>query len=65
MGMAKRGGGTMRERKGFLAGWLSELSEGKPLRAFLGVFLIGVILILVLIKALFDPSLRARSRSIS
>ena len=55
----------MRRRKGFLADWLSELSEGKPLRAFLGIFLIGAVLVLVLIKALFDPSLRARSQSIS
>ncbi len=55
----------MRESRGFLIDWLLELSEGKPLRAFLGVFLIGAVLVLVLIKALFDPSLRARAGSMS
>jgi hypothetical protein len=53
----------MSERR-FLTEWLSELSEGKPLRAVLGVLLIAVVLVLALFKALFDPSLRARSRSL-
>jgi hypothetical protein len=54
---------AMRKRRGFLLEWLSELSEGKPTRAFLGIFLIGAVLVLALIKALFDPGLRSRSRS--
>ena len=52
----------MSESRGFLLEWLSELSEGKPLRAFLGIFLIGLVLMLALIRALFNPSLRVRSR---
>ncbi len=54
-----RGGGR------FLLGWLSRLSEGKPLRAFLGIFLIVAVLVLVLIMALFDPGLRRRSKNMS
>jgi hypothetical protein len=42
----------------FLMEWLSELSEGKPLRAVLGILLIGGVLLLAVIAALLDPGLR-------
>lgn len=65
MGSTEAGDATMRDGGRFLLDWLSRISEGEPLRAFLGIFLIAAVLVLVLLMALFDPGLRGRSKNMS